>query len=59
MKIKSQKDFFSGLLFMGLGAAFAWGAADFKIGDSARMEPGCFPMLLSHGDWSVFVEDHP
>ncbi|MCZ8092387.1 MAG: tripartite tricarboxylate transporter TctB family protein, partial [Acidovorax sp.] len=26
MNIKSQKDFFSGLMFMGIGTAFAWGA---------------------------------
>ncbi|MEY4157482.1 MAG: hypothetical protein RJB64_2203, partial [Pseudomonadota bacterium] len=26
MSIKSQKDFFSGLMFLVVGAAFAWGA---------------------------------
>ncbi|TAH10112.1 MAG: tripartite tricarboxylate transporter TctB family protein, partial [Curvibacter sp.] len=37
MSIKSQKDFFSGLMFMGVGAAFAWGATGYTIGDGARM----------------------
>lgn len=46
MNIKSQKDFFSGLMFMAVGVAFAWGATSYKIGDAARMGPGYFPLLL-------------
>lgn len=46
MQIKSQKDFFSGLLFIVSGAAFAWGATSYKIGEGARMGPGYFPLLL-------------
>jgi hypothetical protein len=46
MNIKSQKDFFSGVLFMVIGIAFAWGATTYKIGDGARMGPGYFPLLL-------------
>lgn len=46
MSIKSQKDFFSGLMFMGVGAAFAWGATGYTIGDGARMGPGYFPLAL-------------
>lgn len=46
MNIKSQKDFFSGLMFLALGVAFAWGATSYKIGDAARMGPGYFPLLL-------------
>ncbi len=46
MQIKSQKDFFSGLVFIGVGVAFAWGATNYKIGDAARMGPGYFPLLL-------------
>lgn len=46
MKIKSQKDFFSGLMFMGIGVAFAWGATSYSVGSGARMGPGYFPMLL-------------
>ncbi len=46
MKIKSQKDFFSGLMFMAVGVAFAWGATNYSIGEGARMGPGYFPLVL-------------
>jgi hypothetical protein len=46
MKIKSQKDFFSGLMFMATGIAFAWGATNYTIGEGARMGPGYFPLML-------------
>lgn len=46
MKIKSQKDFFAGLMFMGVGVAFAWGATTYNVGNGARMGPGYFPLLL-------------
>jgi len=46
VKIKSQKDFYSGLMFMGVGAAFAVGATTYSVGTGARMGPGYFPLLL-------------
>ena len=46
MNIKSQKDFFSGLLLMGVGAAFAWGSGNYSLGTGARMGPGYFPLML-------------
>jgi hypothetical protein len=46
MRIKSQKDFWSGLLFMSAGVAFAWGATNYTIGEGARMGPGYFPLML-------------
>ena len=46
MNIKSQKDFFSGLMFMGIGIAFAVGATAYDIGEAARMGPGYFPLWL-------------
>ena len=46
MKIKSQKDFFSGLMFLAIGIAFAWGATNYTIGEGARMGPGYFPLML-------------
>ena len=46
MNIKSQKDFFSGLMFMGVGGAFAWGATTYNVGTGARMGPGYFPLML-------------
>ena len=44
--IKSQKDFFAGLLFMALGIAFALGARTYNVGTGARMGPGYFPLML-------------
>ncbi len=46
MRIKSQKDFFAGLVFTGCGLAFAWGATSYDLGKAARMGPGYFPLLL-------------
>jgi hypothetical protein len=46
VNIKSQKDFFSGLMFMGVGVAFAWGATTYNVGNGARMGPGYFPLYL-------------
>ena len=46
MNIKSQKDFFSGLMFMAVGVAFAWGATTYNVGSGARMGPGYFPLML-------------
>ncbi len=46
MNIKSQKDFYSGLLFIVVGLAFAWGATNYNMGTSARMGPGYFPRML-------------
>ena len=46
MKIKSQKDFFSGVMFTVVGVAFAWGATTYNVGSGARMGPGYFPLML-------------
>lgn len=46
MKLKSQKDFFAGLMFMAVGGAFAWGATGYTVGQAARMGPGYFPLML-------------
>jgi hypothetical protein len=46
VKIKSQKDFFSGLMFTAVGIAFAWGASTYNVGSGARMGPGYFPLML-------------
>ncbi|MGB3071926.1 MAG: tripartite tricarboxylate transporter TctB family protein [Ottowia sp.] len=46
MQIKSQKDFFAGLVYMGVGIGFAVGATNYTVGDGARMGPGYFPMML-------------
>ena len=46
MKIKSEKDFWSGLMFVLVGIAFAWGATVYNFGTSARPGPGYFPFGL-------------
>ena len=46
MKIKSQKDFWSGLMFVAVGVAFAWGSLTYSFGSSARPGPAYFPFGL-------------
>jgi hypothetical protein len=46
LKIQSQKDFYSGLMFTIVGASFALGASNYTIGTGARMGPGYFPLIL-------------
>ena len=47
MKIKSERDFWSGLMFTVVGIVFAVGATNYSMGSSARPGPGYFPLLLS------------
>jgi hypothetical protein len=46
MKIKSETDFWSGLMFLVVGIGFAWGATNYSFGSSARPGPGYFPFGL-------------
>lgn len=46
MQIKSQKDFWSGLMFVGIGLAFAVGSLTYSFGSSARPGPAYFPFGL-------------
>jgi Tripartite tricarboxylate transporter TctB family len=46
VKIKSQRDFWSGLMFVVVGLAFAWGATNYHFGQSARPGPAYFPFGL-------------
>lgn len=46
MRIKSEKDFWSGLMFLVVGIGFAWGALNYSFGSSARPGPGYFPFGL-------------
>lgn len=46
MKIKSQRDFWAGLMFIAVGIGFAWGATGYSFGASARPGPGYFPFGL-------------
>ena len=47
MKIKSQKAFWSGLMFIGSGLLFAfWAMAFYQMGTAVRMGPAYFPTVL-------------
>ena len=46
MRIKSQKDFVSGILLVVIGAAFAMGATNYSFGVAVRPGPGYFPFGL-------------
>jgi len=57
--LKNQRDFVTGLLFAGFGAAFAWAASLHEIGWPPQMGPGFFPLVLATllillGGWLVF-----
>jgi hypothetical protein len=47
LRIKSQRDFWSGLMFVIVGVIFAVGATNYSMGTSARPGAGYFPLLLS------------
>ncbi len=46
MKLKHKQDFWSGIMFVAIGAAFALGAGKYSMGTAARMGPGYFPFWL-------------
>jgi hypothetical protein len=46
LKIKSQKDFWSGLLFVVAGLAFAIGALNYAFGGASHPGPGFLPLIL-------------
>lgn len=46
MRIKSPKNFWAGLMFIGIGLFFVLGARSFELGSAARMGPGYFPTLM-------------
>jgi hypothetical protein len=46
VKIKRQRDFFAGLMFIALGLGFATMALEHRMGTAARMGPGYFPFAL-------------
>lgn len=47
MKVKSQRDFVSGLMFIVVGVTFAVGATNYSMGSSAKPGAGYFPLILS------------
>ena len=47
MRIKSPRNFWAGLMFLGFGLFFAvWALANYQMGTAVRMGPAYFPTLL-------------
>lgn len=47
MKIKSPKDFWAGLMFIGIGSFFTvWALTNYQVGTAVRMGPAYFPIVL-------------
>ena len=47
MRIKSPKDFWAGVMFIGFGLFFmAWALANYQMGTAVRMGPAYFPSVL-------------
>jgi hypothetical protein len=46
MKIRNQKDFWAGLMFVAFGLAFAIVARNYQMGTAVRMGPAYFPTVL-------------
>lgn len=51
LRIRAEKDFYAGLLYVLLAAAFLWFGRDYKMGAASRMGPGYFPLTLG---WILF-----
>jgi hypothetical protein len=49
LRVKDQKDFWSGVLFIAFGCAGAWCGRNYALGTLAKMGPGFFPMMMSIG----------
>ena len=46
MRIRSPKDFWAGLIFLAIAAAFVLVAQQYRLGDMHRMGPAMFPTLV-------------
>ena len=54
MRIKSPKDFWAGLMFIGFGAfIMIWALVHYQMGSAVRMGPAYFPTVL--GGLLVFL----
>ncbi|MEZ5649321.1 MAG: tripartite tricarboxylate transporter TctB family protein [Burkholderiaceae bacterium] len=47
MNPRDHQDFFAGLMFIIIGAAFGSAAGNYDMGTASRMGPGYFPVVLS------------
>ena len=48
-RVKDQKDFWSGILFVAFGCAGLWLGRDYPLGSLSKMGPGFFPTAMSVG----------
>jgi hypothetical protein len=46
-RVKDQKDFWSGILFIAFGCAGLWLGRNYAVGTLSRMGPGFFPIMMS------------
>jgi hypothetical protein len=46
-RVKDQRDFWSGILFIAFGCAGLWIGRSYPVGTLVRMGPGFFPMMMS------------
>jgi hypothetical protein len=46
MELFSKKDFWAGMMFIGIGAGSIILARDYRFGSALRMGPGFFPVIL-------------
>src|SRR5262249_18663836 len=46
MRIRSPKDFWSGIFFVAVALAFIGLSRDYRIGDMHRMGPALFPIII-------------
>lgn len=46
-RVKDQKDFWSGILFIAFGCAGIWFGRRYAVGNLSSMGPGFFPLMMS------------
>jgi len=46
MQVRNKQNFWSGVMFIIIGLAFAWKSTEYSMGTAARMGPGYFPFWL-------------
>src|SRR5262245_47815626 len=45
-RVKDQRDFWSGILFIAFGCAGLWVGRSYPVGTLVRMGPGFFPLMM-------------
>ena len=46
MKLRNQRDFWSGMMFVAIGILFVFLSRQYQLGTAAKMGPGYFPTVL-------------